>query len=74
MEGTMKTAVMTALKTVELQEWAITVPKDNEVLVKIEYVGICGSDLHYFEAGRIGDFVVNGPLKTSSISSSPRTS
>lgn len=62
MEGTMKTAVMTALKTVELQEWAITVPKDNEVLVKIEYVGICGSDLHYFEAGRIGDFVVNGPL------------
>lgn len=62
MEGTMKTAVMTALKTVELQEWAIPVPKDNEVLVKIEYVGICGSDLHYFEAGRIGDFVVNGPL------------
>lgn len=62
MEGTMKTAVMTALKTVELQERAIPVPKDNEVLVKIEYVGICGSDLHYFEAGRIGDFVVNGPL------------
>lgn len=62
MNGTMKTAVMTDLKKVELQERPIPVPKDDEVLVKIEYVGICGSDLHYFEAGRIGDFVVDGPL------------
>lgn len=62
MNGIMKTAVMTDLKKVELQERPIPVPKDDEVLVKIEYVGICGSDLHYFEAGRIGDFVVDGPL------------
>lgn len=58
----MKTAVMTAIKKVELQERPIPVPKEDEVLVKIEYVGICGSDLHYFESGRIGDFVVTGPL------------
>lgn len=62
MDGMMKTAVMTAIKKVELQERPIPVPKEDEVLVKIEYVGICGSDLHYFESGRIGDFVVTGPL------------
>lgn len=34
--------------------------KDNEVLVKIDSVGICGSDVHYYQHGRIGDFVVEG--------------
>lgn len=44
MEGTMKTAVMTGISQVEIQERPIPVPADNEVLVKVEYVGICGSD------------------------------
>ena len=44
MEKTMKTAVMTELRKVEVQERPIPVPGKNEVLVKIEYVGICGSD------------------------------
>lgn len=37
-------------------------PKANEVLVKLEYVGICGSDLHYYETGRIGDYIVEPPF------------
>lgn len=36
--------------------------KDNEVLVKIEAVGICGSDVHYYQHGKIGDFIVEGDL------------
>ena len=48
MEGTMKTAVMTDIMQVEIQERPIPQPKDDEVLVKVEYVGICGSDLHYY--------------------------
>ena len=36
--------------------------KDDEVLVKLEYVGICGSDLHYYESGAIGDYVVEPPF------------
>ena len=36
--------------------------KDDEVLVKLEYVGICGSDLHYYEHGRIGDYIVEPPF------------
>ncbi len=34
----------------------------NEYLVKIGSVGVCGSDVHYFEHGRIGNFVVESPL------------
>jgi L-iditol 2-dehydrogenase len=32
------------------------------VLVAVRSVGVCGSDVHYFEHGRIGDFVVREPL------------
>ena len=35
----------------------------HEVLVEVKSVGICGSDIHYFEHGRIGDFVVDGSLR-----------
>lgn len=58
----MKTAVMTGLQKVEIQEREIPSPKEDEVLVKVEYVGICGSDLHYYESGQIGDFVVEPPF------------
>jgi L-iditol 2-dehydrogenase len=34
----------------------------REVLVEIRSVGVCGSDVHYYEHGRIGDFVVREPL------------
>lgn len=51
---------MTGLNKMEIREIEVPVPKENEVLVKLEYVGICGSDVHYLEHGRIGDFIVNG--------------
>uniref|UniRef100_H0XPA5 Sorbitol dehydrogenase n=1 Tax=Otolemur garnettii TaxID=30611 RepID=H0XPA5_OTOGA len=34
----------------------------SEVLLKMHSVGICGSDVHYWQHGRIGDFVVKKPL------------
>ncbi|XP_053221167.1 sorbitol dehydrogenase isoform X1 [Podarcis raffonei] len=34
----------------------------NEVLLKMHSVGICGSDVHYWTHGRIGDFVVKNPI------------
>lgn len=51
---------MTGLNQMEMRELEVPSIKDNEVLVKLEYVGICGSDVHYLEHGSIGDFVVNG--------------
>ncbi|EBX5888659.1 NAD(P)-dependent alcohol dehydrogenase [Salmonella enterica subsp. enterica] len=35
---------------------------DNDVLIKIHTVGICGSDIHYYKHGRIGPFVVKAPM------------
>ncbi|MFL0553931.1 NAD(P)-dependent alcohol dehydrogenase [Paenibacillus barengoltzii] len=55
-----RAAFMTGLKQMEIREIPVPEPKEKEVLVKVEYVGICGSDVHYYEHGKIGDFVVNG--------------
>ena len=62
MEGKMKVAVMLGLEKMGFEERDIPQPKDDEVLVKMEYVGVCGSDLHYYESGRIGDFIVKPPF------------
>jgi L-iditol 2-dehydrogenase len=37
-------------------------PGPRQVLVEVATVGICGSDVHYFDHGRIADFVVREPL------------
>ena len=62
MKETMKTAVMLGIGKMGFDERKIPVRKDNAVLVKLEYVGICGSDLHYYETGAIGDYVVKPPF------------
>ena len=62
MEGKMKVAVMLGIGRMGFEERDIPKAKDNEVLVRLEYVGICGSDLHYYETGAIGDYVVKPPF------------
>jgi D-xylulose reductase len=37
-------------------------PGPGEVKIKVDTVGICGSDVHYYTHGRIGPFVVNQPM------------
>ena len=42
----------------------VPVPKvksDNDVLIKIIRVGVCGSDIHYYKSGKIGDQVIKYP-------------
>lgn len=62
MNGKMKAAVMTGIGKIDYAERDIPQIMQDEVLVKLEYVGICGSDLHYYETGRIGDYIVNPPF------------
>ena len=62
MDGKMKVAVMLGIGKMGFEEREIPKVKDDEVLVKLEYVGICGSDLHYYETGAIGDYVVEPPF------------
>lgn len=51
---------MTGLNKMEMRDIEMPVLKEKDVMVKLEYVGICGSDVHYLEYGAIGDFIVNG--------------
>ena len=62
MDGKMKVAVMNGIGKMGFEEREIPKVKENEVLVKLDYVGICGSDLHYYETGAIGDYVVEPPF------------
>jgi len=62
MSEKMKVAVMTDVMKTEIIEKDIPAPKKGEVLVKLGYVGVCGSDLHYYESGRISDFIVKPPF------------
>ena len=62
MNGKMKVAVMNGIGKMGFEEREIPHPKEDEVLVKLEYVGICGSDLHYYETGAIVDYVVEPPF------------
>lgn len=62
MQKFMKAAVLMKTGEIVIEDRAIPLVKDDFVLVKIKHVGVCGSDLHYYEFGRIGDFVVNKPI------------
>ena len=62
MDGTMRVAIMEGIGKMGFTRRPIPTPKADEVLVKLEYVGICGSDMPYYETGAIGDFVVEPPF------------
>ncbi|MGW6276873.1 zinc-binding dehydrogenase [Kribbella sp. NPDC055071] len=43
-------------------EVATPVPRTGEVRLRMAYGGICGSDLHYYNDGAVGAFVIREPL------------
>ncbi|KAM3828410.1 sorbitol dehydrogenase isoform 2-T2 [Vipera latastei] len=45
-----------------LENRPVPEPGPHEVLLKMHSVGICGSDVHYWQHGRIGNFVVKSPM------------
>ncbi|XP_072394653.1 sorbitol dehydrogenase-like [Diabrotica undecimpunctata] len=55
-------AVLYGINDLRLEQRPIPVPKDNQVLLQMEVVGICGSDVHYLVSGRCGPFVVKDPM------------
>lgn len=62
MEKMMNVAVMTEAKKMEWVQREIPEPAEDELLIKLEYVGVCGSDLHFYENGRLGNWIPEGPL------------
>jgi L-iditol 2-dehydrogenase len=58
----MKAAILKEIGEIEIEDVEKPEAGLDELLIKVEYVGICGSDVHYYEHGRIGDFVAEKPL------------
>ena len=57
-----KTAVLTALQTIEVKESSMPTIGPDDVLVKMEYCGVCGSDVEFFAHGCIGTNQVKYPF------------
>jgi L-iditol 2-dehydrogenase len=58
----MKAAVLTGIGKVEVRDVPRPeIVRPDDVLVRVGAVGVCGSDVHYFREGRIGDQVVSFP-------------
>lgn len=55
-------AVMPELGRIELRELPDPQPGPREAVIRVEAVGVCGSDTAYYTHGRIGDWVVDGPI------------
>jgi L-iditol 2-dehydrogenase len=60
--ATMLVSVLRGVGQVAVEERSVPEPAADEVLVEVGSVGVCGSDVHYFEHGRIGRYVVDSPL------------
>jgi L-iditol 2-dehydrogenase len=58
----MRASVLVRAGEVVLEERPDPVPGPGEVLVRVGSVGVCGSDVHYYEHGRIGPYVVEKPI------------
>jgi L-iditol 2-dehydrogenase len=57
-----RAAVMTELGKIVVQDRPEPDPGPQEAVVRVEAVGVCGSDTAYYKVGRIGDYVVDGPI------------
>ena len=58
----MKAVFLTGLRETEIREIPEPrVSQPTDVLLEIDTVGVCGSDMHYYKAGRIGCQIVEYP-------------
>ncbi|MEV1293678.1 NAD(P)-dependent alcohol dehydrogenase [Pseudonocardia sp. NPDC049635] len=57
-----RAAVLHAALDLRVEDVPVAGPGPGEVLVAVEAVGVCGSDVHYFTDGRNGRNVLRGPM------------
>jgi L-iditol 2-dehydrogenase len=59
----MKAVMLTGIRRMEPREVPdVRIANDTDVLLQVAAVGVCGSDVHYYTAGRIGSQVVKYPF------------
>jgi L-iditol 2-dehydrogenase len=57
-----RAAVLYGVGDLRVEDHPMPEAGPNEVVVEIRAVGVCGSDVHYYQHGRIGDYVVRAPM------------
>lgn len=58
----MKAVYLESTQKLGIKDIQEPVLEEGKVLVKVDACGICGSDVHYWQHGKIGDFVVKQPM------------
>ncbi|MDR2803986.1 MAG: NAD(P)-dependent alcohol dehydrogenase [Treponema sp.] len=59
----MKALVLEAKKKLSLRDFPVTeTVGPHDLKIQIKACGICGSDIHYYNEGAIGDFIVKEPM------------
>ena len=62
MQSVMKVARLKAPGEIDVVEEPLPEPGPGESLVRVSAVGLCGSDLHWFVEGGIGDALDQQPF------------
>lgn len=58
----MKASFLIRQGEIEVREIEAPALADDEVLVRVASVGVCGSDVHYYQHGKIGPYIVDKPM------------
>ncbi|KAI5290167.1 hypothetical protein KEM54_002298 [Ascosphaera aggregata] len=58
----MTAIVLHGAKDLRIEKRPIPIPQGDDLQIAITATGLCGSDLHYYNHGRNGDFIVRHPL------------
>ena len=59
---TMRAVFIDAKDVLEVREVDVPQPGEGQVRLRVDFVGICGSDLHYYFEGANGEYAVREPL------------
>lgn len=58
----MKALAIHGKEDIRWEDREVPTPGDGEVRLRVNYVGICGSDLHYYFHGANGEYAIQEPL------------
>ncbi len=61
--NTMKVSRLHGIRDLRIEQAPVPEPDRDEVLLRIASVGTCGSDVHYYVEGAIGDQIVTEPIQ-----------
>lgn len=58
----MKAVVVHGAKDLRIEDRPVPEPGEGQVRLRLCYAGICGSDMHYYQHGRVGASIVREPM------------